>query len=602
MASQNSQLQLYADLVSELLREDPCKIERAKSIRRDVQSVQERTSQEGFGYLTKTLPQLGKALDAALENGVLVVPRGFQLQKNDCRPAFMQAYFNSVFDSFGRLLALESIDVKAIAHLRQVLFACYKLELPYREPEKERVIGQFISDEEALKNTILPDDVVIDTARKIAVNVFKDFNPRDIKPKHGPGAVATGERLEEKWCFSRLYSSLHSVFPYYEYFIVGGARELLDRIQWYKSLTRLEKGRAKVVLVPKDSRGPRLISCEPLEYQWIQQGLGRKLVEHLESSWITKGQINFTSQEINRRLALESSQTREWATLDLKSASDLVSLDLVRKLFQDLPELLSALEAARTSSTILPDGRVVELSKYAPMGSALCFPVEATVFWLLLVGDLVVNGRMPLSVAARKVFVYGDDIVVPTEHASRAIQLLEMFALKVNKTKCCIQGFFRESCGMDAFNGAPVTPTRFKKLWSGRSSDAVAYNSYIELAQNLYDKGYKLASERIILEVALVYGPVPYTCGTSPGNSIRVSTVFEAMLLNAKLGLRMRWNSALSSFEVLARTTVPRRRATTLDGWPRLLCNMVTPGALKSDDVVLPYSTKIKKGWLRLSF
>jgi hypothetical protein len=290
-----------------------------------------RCLHEGLSFLTKTLPLLGKALDHGLENSRFTIPRGFShSSKNRSIPAFLQGYFNLVFDCEGILR--EGAPAEAVKFLRQVLFFAYKLEVPYSEETEERVISSFESTEAELELLDISSlDFTIE--RSITEFVFSDFDPMDIVPKHGPGAVATGERGDAKWDFSRKYHSIHQVYPYYDYFIVGGAREIGDRLRWYKSLQPLECGTAKVVLVPKDSRGPRLISCEPLEYQWIQQGLGRKLMSHFESFKLTRGNINFTHQDINRRLALESSISRRYATLDLKDASDRVSLQLVRAVF-----------------------------------------------------------------------------------------------------------------------------------------------------------------------------------------------------------------------------------------------------------------------------
>lgn len=602
MDSPKSQLQLYADLLIALLLEDPCKLERAKSLNRDVETVRSRSHAEGFGFLTKSLPALGKALDKALESGKLIVPRGFPLKKDESRPAFMQAYFSYLFDLDGTLLADRELAGEVVRHLRQVLFACYKLELPYQLAEEQAVIERFLGNERELGELQVGSDHIIEVASHLAENIFDGFEPDDITPRHGPGAVATGEKLEDKWTFKRVYSSINNRFPYRDYFMVGADKELSDRRDWCDSLEWLDEGHAKVVLVPKDSRGPRLISCEPLEYQWIQQGLGRALMHHLETSRYTRGQINFTSQEVNRSLAHRSSLDRKWATLDLKDASDRVSLALVQQIFGRKPRLLSALEATRTSSTTLPSGEVVHMKKFAPMGSALCFPVEATVFWLLLVADLCSNGRLPLEVAARCVYVYGDDIIVPTEHATRAMQVLESVGLRVNKDKSCIQGYFRESCGMDAFKGVCVTPTRFKKLWSGKQSDASAYTSYLEVSNNLRDKGYVKAADYLVEQLAETYGVVPWVATGVSSHGLRSPSVWMALWLNAKAGLKQRWNEALSRFEVRARVTTVGRRPTTLDGWPRLLRNMVTPVSEEPDTVVLPYSTKIKYGWLPVHY
>jgi hypothetical protein len=356
-----------------------------------------RTYAEGLAFLTKTLPKLGKAFDRGLVCGIFNIPLEFKRKKNANIPAFMQAYFKMVFDDNGLLLELASVE--AIAFIRQVLFFAYKLEVPYSVEDNSLVIENFVQTDKdlLLQNNPLADDI-LSLAKIITEKVFYGFDHKDIHPRHGPGAVATGERLDAKWKFSRLYNAIHQVYPYYSYYVVGGARELTDRLDWYRSLQRRESGEAKVVLVPKDSRGPRLISCEPLEYQWIQQGLGRKMAAHLEyRSRYTRNVVNFTRQEVNQSLAKTSSASQQYATLDLKDASDRVSLELVRRVFERSPGLLRALEACRTTDTKLPDGRVVHLNKFAPMGSALCFPVEAYIFWVTIVSAVIHAKNLPLE-------------------------------------------------------------------------------------------------------------------------------------------------------------------------------------------------------------
>jgi hypothetical protein len=198
-------------------------------------------------------------------------------------------------------------------------------------------------------------------------------------------------------------------------------------------------------------------------------------MHHLESHRLTKGYVNFTHQEVNRDLALHGSIHEHIATLDLKDASDRVSLALVRRVFAKVPVVLQALEACRTTETQLPDGRLVELKKFAPMGSALCFPVEALIFWAILVSAMCKRTRLPLSVVGKRIFVYGDDIIVPVDWAPQCMLALERVGLRVNTAKCCITGPFKESCGMDAFKGVCVTPIRFRKQWTDRNSDGTAY-------------------------------------------------------------------------------------------------------------------------------
>jgi hypothetical protein len=472
----------------------------------------------------------------------------------------------------------------------------YKLEVPYSDRAEKEVISNFVATELELElGSDIETSSLLAAASYIARDVLVGFDPMTIVPKHGPGAVATGERMEDKWTFARLYSAIHRVYPYYEYYLAGWEKELMDRLGWYRSLQRHESGVAKVVLVPKDSRGPRLISCEPLEYQWIQQGLGRKLVEHLESSRITGGQINFSDQSINRDLALSSSLSAEYATIDLKEASDRVSVDLVKRIFANNDDVLRALLATRTTATRLPDGRIQPLAKFAPMGSALCFPVEAFCFWVICVAAVMRRFRLPRQQVGGRIFVYGDDIIVPTDWAPTVMQALELVRLKVNKGKCCVTGNFRESCGMDAFKGVQVTPTRVKKPWV-ESRNASAYAAYIATANQMADRGYQHCATLMFERLEKVYGFIPFGLTTSPYPCRVVSSHAKAVALN-RYKVRMRWNSGLQRVELLVSSLKGATQASQLDDWTRLLRNMVTPQIDDPSLVVIPSTTRIKRRW-----
>jgi len=597
MVDLKSQEEIYLRLHAQLIRSDPLRTSSSgnRSLERDVETVMSRVKHEGLAFLTKTLPKLGKELDRALVTGRFTASEVFASSRGRSTPAFLQAYFNLVFDEDG--LLLDTAPVDAIRHLRQVLLFAYKLEVPYSVEDEARVIESFVTTDQELE--LEPSaslDELTSLMALITLKVFYGFDHKDIMPRHGPGAVATGELLEEKWKFSRLYDAIHQVYPYYNYYVVGGASELSDRLDWYRSLTRLKKGVAKVCLVPKDSRGPRLISAEPLEYQWIQQGIGRKMVAHLESHRLTMGNINFTHQDINRSLAKISSANQSFATLDLKDASDRVSLGLVRRTFERTPELLRALEACRTAETKLPDGRVVPLRKFAPMGSALCFPVEAYLFWVTIVSAIVISEKLPLEKVGKRVFVYGDDIIVPTEWATLSIQALTLVGLRVNEDKSCITGFFRESCGLDAFKGEEVTPARVRTPWTGRSSDGSALASYVALSNSLSERGYREASEYLWKLVETTYGKMPYGTSRASYPCRLVNDPQLALALNRKL-FRGKFNSSFQRLEFLLPRLSSRKVGSRLEGWPRLLRNMISPAIDDPSTIVVPRSMKIKRGW-----
>lgn len=240
--------------------------------------------------------------------------------------------------------------------------------------------------------------------------------------------------------FKRYYRSLAERFPYEDYFFFN-LSHMCDELRSYLSLEELDTPVAKVVLVPKDSRGPRLISSEPLEVQWIQQMLMANMVHTIETHPLTRGLVNFTDQSVNRRLALRGSteESNFLVTLDMKDASDRVHSTLVRILFPNT--WVAALMAARSTATRLPNGEVVQLHKFAPMGSATCFPVEALIFWALSTATIIdssnsltINGRAVTTTpfatlnmlfrglercgtpaCDRAVYVYGDDIILHRE-------------------------------------------------------------------------------------------------------------------------------------------------------------------------------------------
>lgn len=260
MGTHDSHSEVYLDFALSVLDQDPLGTTSRKDLDADRRTLCNRFAKEGLSFLTKTLPKLGKALDLGLVELRLQVPREFKTaHKCTSIPAFMQAYFRRIFSSEGVLL--EDADPEAVKHLRQLLFMFYKLETPYSDRDEEKVISNFVATELELElGSDIETDALLAAGSYIARDVLVGFDPSTIIPKHGPGAVATGERLDDKWVFSRLYSAIHRVYPYYEYYLVGWGKELMDRLGWYRSLQRHESGIAKVVLVPKDSRGPRLIS------------------------------------------------------------------------------------------------------------------------------------------------------------------------------------------------------------------------------------------------------------------------------------------------------------------------------------------------------
>lgn len=588
----NYLLDLYETLLGDLSVRYPSQ---SADFARDVETVRSRVRAEGIEFLTKVLPRLGKAIDESFDTGILKVPFGIlkMSKKYPGVPAFLQGLTRMIYTSEG---VLDSPDPDVIRDVRQACFLLYKYELDYTEEQIERVLHSFCLTDVQLPTS--PDELEcqdLDLASQIIKEVLSDFDPRDVLPKHGPGAVASGEKGDQKWKFSTLFSSIHQKYPYYDYFVVGGALELLDRKQWYLGLTRCESGTAKVVLVPKDSRGPRLISMEPLEYQWIQQGFNRSLVTLLESHRLTRGQVNFRDQSVNRQLAREGSLHHYWATLDMKDASDRVSLALVERLFPK--SIVPYLKAIRSHSTRLPNGVEITLKKFAPMGSAVCFSIEAFVFWALLVAVVARVRQVPYRHAASLVYVYGDDLIIPSDIFEEAVEALTSVHLKVNEAKCFHRGDFRESCGMDAYLGVDVTPLKISTRWSSSPSSGEALASYTSYANTFRKRGYYALANFIFGSLARVHGKIPYGTSSSGYPCEVVASSQEASKLNLGAGIPARWNTSYQQVEFRVRYLKPLSTGSQLDGWPRLLRFTNQGVGKRPDEVVHPRCTKIARKW-----
>jgi hypothetical protein len=567
---------------------------------RDFRCIENRVKNEGFSFLTKTLPSLAKAIDKALVEGFLTIPTAFKKAKGKAYPAFMQVLLGMVFDREGFVKTDPSVT--AVRDLRQVCYLCYK----YEETYEEKTISIFLENFKDVDSSLGwdPDFTgysfetqevilsILNVARKLLHDVLQDFDGNDIiEPRHGPGAVATGEKNWEKMNFARKYDCIHQVYPYYKFFFAN-AMDLAASVKKYKSLEQLPSGIAKVVLVPKDSRGPRLISMEPLEFQWIQQGLSRTLVKFIENHELTRGHVNFTDQEINRKLALRGSVSGDIVTLDMKEASDRVSLWLVRELFRDTP-ILAHLEGTRTEATELPTQEILLMRKFAPMGSALCFPVESLVHWSLAVATLNVVDRKSMKYARKSVYVYGDDIVIKGKNHMSLFDTFPYFKLKFNKDKCCTTGIFRESCGMDAVLGESVSIMKIKKPLPSSPYDAEGMVSYLETCNRLGSDGYAASSLHVGKYLLKVYGRIPHV----QENSGVPGFVSEAMLLSNPSSFKHRWNEELQRSEWYVRVPVARKHYRNLCRREYLRALLTRSEEFRPGVYAEPRSIKLKWGW-----
>jgi hypothetical protein len=489
---------------------------------KDVDYALARFENEGISFFTITLPSFGGDFDKSLSLGRVDSDlfQGFTWRGG--LPRFLSGFLRRIFDSrTGILLGKPSIS--AIRSIRQICYLLKKVELRC-SPERERAaIQKYLDVEIELRDRELlgewTDDDYVEFSRMATLvfgnelaSVDRDIYAGDVFPKHGPGSVSDRLTGNHKWSLPTWTVRLDFLFPYVD-FGLPNHRYWKEYVPQF--LAPEEEPPVKVTLVPKTLKTPRVIAQEPTHMQYMQQGILQTLVANLEAGDSRRSFVGFEDQEVNRLMALKGSRDGSLATIDLSDASDRVLNSLVQRgLCRRYPWLGSALSCTRSQRAILPDGRIVVLRKFASMGSATCFPVEALVFaTIVFLGIQRGLGRaLSLSDINRfrgSVRVYGDDIVIPTEHASAVTQELQRFALVVNTNKSFWTGKFRESCGGDYYDGEWVTPIRVTTVAPVRQKDAAETASWFALSNALHKAGYWKSAAFAAEQLKRVYGELP---------------------------------------------------------------------------------------------
>ena len=207
----------------------------------------------------------------------------------------------------------------------------------------------------------------------------------------------------------------------------------------------------KVTTVPKNAKTERVIAIEPDLNMYIQKGIGRIIRSRLK-----RVLVDLDDQTINQKLALEASLTDSFATIDLSSASDTVSLKLVDLLLPH--DWNEAIKQSRSERGIMPDGKLITYQKVSSMGNGFTFELESLIFWAICSSVMSL-----LKPASRRLAVYGDDIIIPSEICHTTLWLLKYLGFTPNTKKTFLKGPFRESCGKHYFRGIDVTPFYIRK-------------------------------------------------------------------------------------------------------------------------------------------
>lgn len=203
----------------------------------------------------------------------------------------------------------------------------------------------------------------------------------------------------------------------------------------------------KVTFVPKTTRILRSIAVEPLLNGYLQKGID----VYMRGLLTRRANVDLDDQEKNCRMAWEGSfdEDDSFCTIDLSSASDSISLEVVRELLP--PDWFYLLDRVRSKSYKTSAGDLVTYEKFCSMGNGFCFPLQTLIF--LSACHACECGQSGVDFR-----VYGDDIIVRKSKFDAVVALLARLGFTVNKDKTFSVGPFRESCGADYYSGVDVRP------------------------------------------------------------------------------------------------------------------------------------------------
>lgn len=575
---------------------------------RDLETLRKRVENEGLSFLTITLPTLGSDFEKSLD-AKQIVPTLFRaFRKRGKAPALLQGFFALVFD-MGTGGLLHEPSVAAIEGIRQISYLFKKLQVPCAPKRVAKALTKFTECERVFNVPVgqadINDFVNVSNCLWSSILTRESLRVDRLIPKHGPGATAEKLSGNAKFRLKRWHSRLEPYFPIFGNLFHSETVCFEPEFQRVSAVKGSDEQPVRVIAVPKTLKGPRIIAIEPVCMQYTQQAIGTQLVKELKSSKIGAGHIDLTRQETNRQMALISSKDGKFATLDLSSASDRVPHSLAMRMFDCNPLLQGAIEACRSRSAQVSDSEVITLKKFASMGSALCFPVEAMYFYTICVVALIKKHNLPVTyrnvfAMSRYVYVYGDDIIVPTDSVEIVVEHLQKYYCKVNTDKSFWNGNFRESCGQDAFKGESVTPTYVRELRPLNKRSPSALISWVKSSNLFYERGYWLTSSHMLSVCENILGELPVV-GKECAGLGKVS--FQRYVS------QQRWGRRYHIPEVRAWVPSPVYREDKLEGYAAMtkcLLKLETPlsPGVKADAKHLSRTARhgavtLKRRWIR---
>lgn len=496
------------------------------SATRDFKTVSLRVKHEGLSFLTITLPDFGKDFERCLADGRVDRRSFLGFRRKAELPLFLGGFLDLVFDR-GSGVLLDDPSIDAIRAVRQLTLMFGKIQLPCSDARVRKAMAGYVKCEQDVREFDalrshrdkrdfhrLSSLLFAECLTEVDLAVYQN----ELIPKHGPGATADALRGNGKYRQVTWPARLEEILPSGEFLLPNWS--FLDQFQAMDILEPGQETPVRVIPVPKTLKTPRIIGIEPTAMQYAQQSILPELLVALSRQPTTNSCLGFMDQQPNQRLAMEGSQYGHLATLDLSEASDRVSNQLVKLMCQNHPHLAAAVQACRsTKADVL--GEEINLAKFASMGSALTFPIEAMVFLVIVAIGIERELNTHFSrqdlfqVLGGRVRIYGDDIIVPVEYVRSVVSSLSDFGLVVNSRKSFWTGKFRESCGKEYYDGEDVSIVRVRQMFPASQRDATEVISLVSLRNQFYFAGYWETCRMLDREIGRVLKHFPVVLPTS---------------------------------------------------------------------------------------
>lgn len=449
-------------------------------------------------------------------------------------------------------------DVAAFRKLHQVFAFPLRLNLQLEDLE-QTALNSWIDAEkngQAMPGRDDPEKAIL---REWFPKAKRDLLLKHFEPHHGPGSVfefdetvidpqerslackyltlqfnpfqrefIKANALEENIGHTMMQSALPvTSFDTYEWDYTTGSGRSPEPKYGYHSENG-EGWTCEVVFVAKSWKTYRTISKEHATQMWLQQGV-REAIDW----WLTTDQSQASrfykpgTDDVNRILCQEGSIDGFYATYDLTAASDSVSWALVQDWYAEtsLEDLLYSVRTPYAREQVT--GSVYLQSKYAPMGSAVCFPI------LSMTMAAICESRRRLYVEQHNLttqeendtwpwfHVFGDDIICRYELAPLIEERLVELGFRVNLRKSYYRTdskhYYRESCGVEYLDGQDVSVVKLPRpnfegfMWTPDENSAPGQpirhkvqirpsrvSGLVGLANNLEQAGLKVARWMII--------------------------------------------------------------------------------------------------------